>query len=105
MSGYGGVCPGAVCPWGGGVCPGGLPIGGGVCPGGCLPKGGVCPWGCLPRGCIPACNGAETSPVNRITDRCKNITLSQTSLGHWECEVRNSVNRNWTREAKNMESL
>ena len=27
---------------------------------------------CLPRGCTP--------PVNRMTDRCKNITLSQTSF-------------------------
>ena len=30
--------------------------------------------GCLPRGVCPL------SPVNRMTDRCKNITLPQTSL-------------------------
>ena len=30
---------------------------------------------------IPACNGADTPPpVDRITDRCKNITLAQTSF-------------------------
>ena len=52
------------------VCPGGD-----VCLGGCLPRG-MSVWGegCLPRGCIPACN------VNRLTDRCKNIILSQTSF-------------------------
>ena len=32
-------------------------------------------WGCLPRGDIPACSEADTPPVNRMTDRCKNITL------------------------------
>ena len=31
-------------------------------------------------GCIPACSGADPSPVNRMTDRCKNITLQQTSF-------------------------
>ena len=37
--------------------------------------------GRLPWGCIQACNGADTPPpVNRITDRCKNITLPQTSF-------------------------
>ena len=58
---------------------------------------GVCPWGsawgCLPGGgggsaeggqprgvCIPACNGADTPHVNRITDRYKNITLPLTSF-------------------------
>ena len=58
----------------------------------CLPKGGVCPRGFLPRGClprvvslpgecIPACNGGDSPPpVNRMTDRCKNITLPQTSF-------------------------
>ena len=46
--------------------------GGGVCPGGCLPGGGggVCPGG-LPKGGI----WQTPPPVNRITDRCKNITL------------------------------
>ena len=72
--------------WSGGVClvQGGLPG-----PGGCLPGGGVCPvWGvsawcgvCLVRGVggIPACTEADP-PVNRMTDRCKNITLATTSL-------------------------
>ena len=44
--------------------------------------GGGCS-GCVCRGggCIPVCNGADTPPrVNRITDRCKNITLPQTSF-------------------------
>ena len=41
---------------------------GGVCPGEGGSTVGVCPGGCLPRGCTPP-------PVNRITDRCKNITF------------------------------
>ena len=57
--------------------------GGGVCLGtGVWPAGGggrVLARRCLPSGmCIPACNGADTPrPVNKITDRCKNITLPQ----------------------------
>ena len=36
--------------------------------------------GVLPRGGgIPACTEADP-PVNRMTDRCKNITLPQTSF-------------------------
>ena len=54
----GGVCPGHVCP-GGGVCPGT-----GVCRGG----GGRCPLG--PEADTP-------SLVDRMTDRCKNITLDR----------------------------
>ena len=58
--------------------------GGGVCSQGGVsaPGGSVCSWGCLlPGGCIPACNGADPlPPVNRMTDRCKNITLPQTSF-------------------------
>ena len=40
------------------------------------------PRGCLPGvGCIQSCNGSDTHPpVNRITDRCKDITLPQTSF-------------------------
>ena len=55
---------------------------GGVWSGGCLILGGVCSQGgLLPGGCgIPACTGADTPPVNRMTDRCKNITLATTSL-------------------------
>ena len=48
-------------------------------PGGCLLQGV-----CVPApggGCgIPACTEADTPPVNRMTDRCKNITLATTSL-------------------------
>ena len=38
--------------------------------------------GCFPgRRCgIPACTEADSPPVNRMTDRCKNITLATTSL-------------------------
>ena len=32
-------------------------------------------------GCIPACTEADTPPVNRITDPCKNITLAQLRCG------------------------
>ena len=64
---------GGVCSWGGvpgprrvsgpraGVC---LLLGGGVCSGGCL----------LPGGC------QVLPPVNRMTNRYKNITLPQTSF-------------------------
>ena len=61
---------------------------GGVCPGkgvsrGVTAWGGVCPGGrgCLPRGvCIPACTRADTHHVDRMTDRCKNITFPQHRL-------------------------
>ena len=85
--------------WGGGVWSGGCPLlggvwsrgcllpgvfwSGGVWSGGCLVLGGVWSGGCLPPGgCgIPACTEADTSPpVNRMTNRCKNITLATTSL-------------------------
>ena len=54
-----------------------LAPGGGVCY-----RGGACLWsgGYLPlvlEGCIPAYNGADPPPVNRVTDTCKNITLPQ----------------------------
>ena len=95
---------------GGCLLPGGLPaLGGCLLLGGCplqgvsasgegvsAPGEGVCPWmGCLlprgvyARGCllrggysIPACTEADTPPplVNRMTNRCKNITLATTSL-------------------------
>ena len=32
------------------------------------------------RGGIPACIEADPPPVNRMTDRCRNITLAQTSF-------------------------
>ena len=45
--------------------------------GGDLPRGGhVCPGGCG----YPSMQGARHSPVNRMTDRCKSITLPQTSF-------------------------
>ena len=56
------------------------------------PGGGVCAWsrgGAAPRGGvpgpggvgIPACIEAQPPPpVNRMTNRCKNITLATTSL-------------------------
>ena len=65
-------------------------------PVGCVPSaaggvclGGVCPGAeCLPGGvsaqggmvCIPSCTEADIPPVNRMTDRCKNITLPQASF-------------------------
>ena len=49
--------------------------GGFLLPGG----GGVCSWG-VSAGGIPACTEADTSPVKRITDTSKNITLVTTSL-------------------------
>ena len=54
--------PGVVCSQGGGVCP----------MGGCLLLGGSAPGGYALRQ-IPL-------PVNRMTNRCKNITLATTSL-------------------------
>ena len=69
-----GVCSGVSAP--GGLCSGGCLLwGGGVCSGGCAP-GGVCSRG---GGGIPVCTEADP-PVNRMTDRCKNITLATTSL-------------------------
>ena len=59
VQGEKGVCRGVL---GGSAKKGGLP-------GGCLP-GSVCPGGCLPD-----------SPLNRIRERCKNITLPQLHCG------------------------
>ena len=66
---------------GGCTCPGGVPAGRVYLPGGCTcwgvdllegwPAGGVPAWG-VPAQVLP--------PVNRMTDRCKNITLPQTSF-------------------------
>ena len=41
-----------------------------------LPRAGVCPGG---RGCLPG-GEADNHPINRITDRCKNITFPQLLL-------------------------
>ena len=105
----GGVCLGGVCSRGVSAPGGCLLLGvsalGGVCSqgvhsrevsasGGCLLWGGVCSWwgcllpgGCLLwAGCLPQCMlgyhtpGADNPPVNRMTNRCKNITLATTSL-------------------------
>ena len=64
---------------GGYLVPGGVPGPGGVY----LVRGGVPgPGGYLVRG-VPAWGGLslpDTPPVNRMTNRCKNITLAKTSF-------------------------
>ena len=78
----GGGLPGRGCllpggsPW-----QGVLPSGGSPCRGGSPWQGGS-PWWVvsLAGGGIPACTEADLPPVNRMTDRCKNITLATTSL-------------------------
>ena len=91
-----GTCPGGVVPTWGVYLPRGC-----TCPVGCTnPEGCTCQWGViaqlvyLPMGCVPAwglylpggvpAQGVEVSdqvlPVNRMTDKCKNITLPQTSF-------------------------
>ena len=43
--------------------------------------GGVCSWGgCLLLGVVSQHALRQTPPVNRMTDRCKNIALATTSL-------------------------
>ena len=49
---------------------------GGVCSEGCLVQGGSAPGG--GGWWYPSMPEADTPPVNRMTDRCKNITLPQT---------------------------
>ena len=55
----------------------------------CLPSGGCLSRGWLPRGSLPqgkylpggGCLGRQPPyPVNRITDRCKNITFPQSTV-------------------------
>ena len=73
MSAYRGCLPRGRLPWGclrGGVCPGGDCLRG-ICPEGLSARRGLAR-GCLLRGFTP--------PMNRITDKCKNITLPQTSF-------------------------
>ena len=63
---------------GGVLSPGGVPGSGG-----CLVLGGVCSGEGVCSGGgggIPACTEADIPPVDRMTDRCKNITLATTSL-------------------------
>ena len=64
------------CAWSSGVCmvPGGCTV-----PGGCMVLGGLGAWYRDGGGGIPACTKADP-PVNRMTNRCKNITLRQTSF-------------------------
>ena len=78
------VSPSIHCSRGGGYLPGGIPARGCTCQG--IPAQGVylpegvnllgdtCPGG-VPAGGVPA---QVLPPVNRMTDRCKNITLPQT---------------------------
>ena len=105
LSAWGGVCSqGGVCSggvstpgcllWGvsaPGECllPGRCLLPGGVsAPGGCLLLGGICSQGGVcsggvsaPRGWYPSMHwGRHPPPVNRMTNRCKNITLATTSL-------------------------
>ena len=85
-SGGGGVCSRGMSAPGGISAPGlvstlgGMSVPGRVCSGGCLLLWGVCSGG---RGVcgIPAYTEADTPPVNRITDACKNITLPQLRWG------------------------
>ena len=88
---------GGVCSSGGVSAPRGVGVGG-VCSRGSAPggvcSGGVCSWGVsAPKGgvCSRGLDGGNGvvsqhalrqthPPVNRMTDRCKNITLATTSL-------------------------
>ena len=74
---WGCSCPGEFTCWGC-TCPGaGVPAQGGyACPGGVIERGCTCQGVCLPGGYLPR----YSSPVNRMTDRCKNITLPETSF-------------------------
>ena len=64
---------------------------GGCLPGGCLPRGvsawvgvclgGICPGGVCPGGCLSQhALGQTLPPVDRMTDRCKNIIFPQLRL-------------------------
>ena len=75
----GGFAPRGVCLLLGGVCLGG------ICSRGCLIWGVSAPGGMSDPGGVSALGGGSASdmppsPVNRMTDRCKNITLATTSL-------------------------
>ena len=58
--------------------PGGVCSGGVSAAGGCLLLEGVSAFG--PGGVYPFMQWVDTSPVNRMTDACENITLATTSL-------------------------
>ena len=49
----------------------------GCLPGGVFSQGGVC----LEEVCLPRGDVWQTPPLNRITDACENITLSQLRCG------------------------
>ena len=73
----GGVCSWGLLPWGvsaWGVSAQGVSAPGGVCSWGGVSAGGG--WGCVVSQHAPR----QTPPVNRMTNRCKNITLATTSL-------------------------
>ena len=85
---------GGVCSWRGCLLLGGVCSWGGVCSRGCVCFQGVSALGEVSAqgvsalrgvsalgGCILACIEADTPPVNRITDACKNITLAQLRCG------------------------
>ena len=80
VSGPGGVWSGGVClVWGGVSGRGWCLVWGGVPgPGGVLGLGGWCAWS--GGVCFSALWDTTTPPVNRMTNRCKNITLATTSL-------------------------
>ena len=67
---------GCFCP-GRGLCPG-VSVQGCLCPGGSLSRGSLCPLEGSVSGGL--CLGDWLPPVNRMTHRCKNITLPQTSF-------------------------
>ena len=76
-------CAGRVSASGGGM----SPPGGSASRGVSTPREGVSALGggCLLPGmgggwAIPVCTEADPPPANRMTDRCKNITLPQTSF-------------------------
>ena len=82
---WGCTCQGVYLPRGWCTCLGGVSARGCTCPGVYLPGGGYLPRGYLPR---------YSPPVDRMTDRCKNITLPQTSFAggnylFWESSVSN----------------
>ena len=83
---------------GGCTCPRGVPVGGVY-----MPRGGTCPGGVPVQGDVPAqgvvCTCPEWAPaqvlppVNRMTDKCKYITLPQTSFGDGKNESGYSSSR------------
>ena len=71
-------------------CPGVSAQGVGVCQG-CVSAQGVCAWEVYPN----MKWGRHPTPMNRITDRCKNITLPQTSFAggnKWHSSYWYSIN-------------